>query len=200
MDPIVVASILLFVALALVIIDLFIPTAGMFLILAVLAAVGSILFAFRNSVELGLTFMLMVFASVPILMFFFLKVWPHTAIGKRLIGRLPERSEYHWSSATGVQNVKGLIGCTGKTLTEMLPAGLVEIDGRPFESLTEGRTVPAGRTVRVLRVEMGRLVVAETEGLAVSPRDPEAPPTVAPTEEKLLDRPANELGLDSLNE
>ncbi len=201
MDPIVIATILFVGAALCILIDLFIPSGGALLIASILLAFGSILFAFRSSVNAGLTFMILVLSTIPASLFFFVKVWPHTQLGKKLLGELPEKSDYHWASVGEHQNAKALIGEYGVAATEMIPTGLVEIGGRSFEALTEGRTVEKGKLIRVLRIEMGRLVVAESEGNPLSSSGAQGSPSVTqtnPTSSSLLDQPIEQLGLESL--
>lgn len=202
-----IASVLLIAAIGLLIIDLFIPTGGIFLILSACAGIASILVAFRLGFQTGLTFTLLVLGSVPILLGLFLKVWPHTAIGKTILGKLPEAQNYQWSTASSVQDIQSLIGCVGKTVTEMVPSGLVDIDGRKFESLSEGKPIEAGQTVRVLRLDVGRLVVTPCEAhettrekaLATTPIS-NSKPSEPQKQPSLLDQPIEDFGLESLDE
>lgn len=196
MDPLLFAIFLLIIALGLLVVDLFIPSGGILIILTCLAALASVLVAFRVSVETGLTFLMIVLGSVPGLLWLFVKVWPNTPIGKRMIGELPERSEVRWASLQQVQDGSSLVGRIGKTASEMIPAGLVDIDGKQFDALSEGQPIPAGATVRVLRLDMGRLVVAEYEVPSELPTV-DAGLTTATQDE--LQRSIEDLGLESLD-
>jgi membrane-bound ClpP family serine protease len=195
MDPLLLAIFLLIIALGLLVVDLFIPSGGVLIILTCLAALASVLVAFRISVETGLTFLMIVLGSVPGLLWLFVKVWPNTPIGKRMIGELPERSEVQWASLQQVQDGSSLIGRIGKTASEMIPAGLVDIDGKEFDALSEGQPIPAGATVRVLRLDMGRLVVAEYE---VPSEPPPVDAGLATATQDELQRSIEDLGLESL--
>ncbi len=130
MDPLLLAIFLLIIALGLLVVDLFIPSGGgVLIILTCLAALASVLVAFRISVETGLTFLMIVLGSVPGLLWLFVKVWPNSPIGKRMIGELPERSEVQWASLQQVQDGSSLIGRIGKTASEMIrPAWLTSME------------------------------------------------------------------------
>lgn len=52
-----------------------------------------------------------------------------------------------------------LVGKTGVAITHLRPAGIVDIEGRRYDVLTEGAYVPAGETVIVMQIQGGRIVV-----------------------------------------
>ncbi len=163
MSAIALATILLILAFALLLLDLFLPSSGMLILAGCLSACGSLLFAFRDSFNTGLTFSILVLASIPVVLTIFIKVWPHTRIGKKMIGELPEKQDFHWADAHQVPDATQLVGAIGRTVVEMMPAGEVEIEGKHFDSISEGQLIEKGKTVRVLKVDMGRLVVVEWE-------------------------------------
>ena len=197
MDPFLLAVILLVIALGLLVIDLFIPSGGVLLVLTGITALAAVLAGYRVSVATGNNFLITVLLSIPVLLWLFVKVWPNTPIGKRILGELPVHQDVHWSGLRQVQDAESLIGRTGMSTVELMPAGQVEIDGKVFDSLSEGRPIAVGMPVRVLRIDMGRLVVAEIEA-NVGPL-PTSQGLDSPRGDSLLDRPIEELGLESLN-
>ncbi|MDI3538090.1 MAG: hypothetical protein PWQ41_125 [Bacillota bacterium] len=54
-----------------------------------------------------------------------------------------------------------LLGAEGRTLTPLRPAGTAEFNGERVAVVSRGEFIPAGRNVRVIRVEGQRVVVAE---------------------------------------
>ena len=52
-----------------------------------------------------------------------------------------------------------LVGKTGKTITDLRPAGTAWIEGRPVDVVSEGVFLEKGKTVRVLEVQGMRVVV-----------------------------------------
>lgn len=54
-----------------------------------------------------------------------------------------------------------LVGRSGAALTDLRPAGLVEIDGRKFDVVTAGEGVDRGAPVRVTEVAGNRIVVRQ---------------------------------------
>jgi membrane-bound serine protease (ClpP class) len=61
------------------------------------------------------------------------------------------------------QTLERLVGQAGKALTDLRPAGAVEIDGRRVDVVTDGKFVAAGSAVRVASVEGARVVVEEAQ-------------------------------------
>jgi membrane-bound ClpP family serine protease len=196
-DPLVLAFLLLVLAFAILAVDIFVPTGGLLLVVAAMVAGGSVLFAFRHSVNAGMWFLIAFLASVPVLVWAFIKIWPNTPLGKMIMLGLPERTNHRWSSATKVPNIQALVGVTGRAVTELLPSGYVEIEGQRFESASEGSPIECGSYVRVVRIDMGRLVVAPVDrphgNQSVTPSDTASP-------EQLLNQPIDDLGLKSIKD
>ena len=194
MDPLVLAFLLLVLAFAFVIVDIFVPTGGMLLVVALMAAAASVLFAFRHSTNAGVWFLISFLASIPILIWAFVKIWPHTPLGKLIMLSLPEKDSYRWSSASKVHDIQALIGAYGRAATELLPSGFVEIDGQQFESASDGRPIDKGTTIRVVRIDMGRLIVVQVESsIPISQ-------TRSKNAENLLDQSIDDLGLQSIED
>lgn len=55
----------------------------------------------------------------------------------------------------------GLVGKTGKTMTDLRPAGTAWIEGRPVDVVGEGVFLKKGEMVRVIAVEGMRVVVRQ---------------------------------------
>jgi membrane-bound ClpP family serine protease len=193
-DPLVLAFLLLVLAFAFLIVDIFVPTGGMLVVIAVLTAAASILFAFRHSMNAGMWFLISFLASIPVIVYAFIKIWPRTPLGKLIMLSLPEKGSYRWSSASKVHDIQALIGAYGKAATELLPSGFVEIDGQQFESASDGRPIEQGTTIRVVRIDMGRLIVVPVETSIRAPSPANKKP------ENLLDQPIDELGLKSIQD
>jgi membrane-bound ClpP family serine protease len=60
-------------------------------------------------------------------------------------------------------HLKGLIGQLGRAKCRMLPGGIVVIDGRTADAVSEGMVIEAGQQVRVIKVQANRLVVRPVE-------------------------------------
>ena len=51
------------------------------------------------------------------------------------------------------------LGKTGITISELRPSGIIEIDGRRLDALSEGVFIPKGTTIKVVRVEGSKIIV-----------------------------------------
>jgi membrane-bound serine protease (ClpP class) len=71
---------------------------------------------------------------------------------------LQARSTSEEGYLAGVRDVS-LVGKTGTTITHLRPAGIIDIEGRRYDVITEGAYVPAGKTVVVMHAQGGRIVV-----------------------------------------
>jgi membrane-bound ClpP family serine protease len=183
---------LLFFLAALVVfaIDLMIPTGGVLVAVTGVLGLAAIYFAFRHSPTSGWWMLVASLGMIPVMLLTLLYVWPKTPFGKMLIAKPERAKDFVWSDASEAHDPKGLIGKLGVAQTEFLPHGTVLIDGMEFEAVSEAGPIEAGTRVRVTKLDVGRLVVIPSR----TPADPNVPMS----KESSLDRPSNELGLDSL--
>lgn len=185
-------AILLFIA-ALVIftIDLLIPTGGILIGVTACVAFAAVVVAFAHNTTTGVWMLIATLGSMPIMMWLMIVVWPMTPLGRRMISAPESSGSFVWSDAAKSANAKSLIGSEGIALGEMIPSGLVKIGEQSFEAFSESGPIDAGKTVRVVRLDVGRLVVVATR--ATKSND-------APMSDGTgLDRPISELNLDSLD-
>jgi len=183
---------LLFVsALVIFAIDLLIPTGGVLIGVTACLAFAAVLVAFRHSTNAGVWMLIVTLGSIPLLMWFFVELWPRTPLGRRMISPPPSPGSFVWSDAAKRADVKSLVGSSGISLGEMLPSGLVQIGTETFEAFSETGPIDAGKSVRVVRLDVGRLVV-----MIVRDSKPDAGPM---SEGTGLDRPISELNLESLD-
>ena len=203
-DPIVVAILLYIAAVGLALIDTYVPSAGMLVMLSFVAAVGSIMFGFRAGTTAGMTMLTLVAASVPVLAVIALRVWPHTPIGRRIVLGLPVEPSQQIPSEQASLNE--LVGLVVDSEYPLMPGGQLTILRKPFNAIAEAGYIEAGQRVEVVAVRQRNLIVRLTDRplTPVIKRDPLVNilvPTIANiTTENLLDVPADQLGLDSLNE
>lgn len=187
LDPFTWAIILLLLGCALVVLEVFVPSGGILGMLAGLAILGSIVFAFRRDTTAGLSFMLVAMVAVPVLLTLAFRIWPHTPMGKAFLGELPSEEELK-----PVDPRRELVGRLGIAKSLMLPSGSVLIEGHWIDAVTQGDAIEPGEPVVVVEVRANRVVVRkadpdELEQLAADPRD-------------VLSKPIDELGFDDFDE
>lgn len=187
LDPFTWAIILLLLGCALVVLEVFIPSGGILGMLAGLAILGSIVFAFRRDTTAGLSFVLVALVAVPVLLTLAFRIWPHTPLGKAFLGELPSEDE-----TKPVDPRRALVGRFGVAKSKMLPSGSVLIDGHRIDAVAQGDAIEPGEPVVVVEVRANRVVVRradqdELDQRAADPRD-------------MLSRPIDQLGFDGFDE
>ncbi len=148
---------LLAFGLILLIAEVFIPSGGMIGLLAMGCLVLSLWQAFRQSIDLGLKFLLADFLLMPLAFALAIYLWPKTAVGKRVFLARPTPDEIEVSHSP--ERLDHLIGELGRALTPLRPSGLVDFDGRRIDGLSEDGLIPTGALVRAVRVRGGQLIV-----------------------------------------
>ena len=95
---------------------------------------------------------LVLLVSFLVLLFFFpkLPIWKKLGLARR---------EMKKEGYVAVTEKKHLEGKEGKAITMLRPSGVVEIDGKRYDALTEGEFIERGKKIVVTRVEGGKIFV-----------------------------------------
>ncbi len=202
MDPLILAVVLYFVAVALAALDIFVPSGGILLIMSAIAAVGSILCGFRVGATSGLVVTTVVLATVPAFVYFAIKVWPHTPVGRRILLSPPNAAE-----VTPREDLNEHVGIVVVALWSLLPAGQIKVGRQHINARSaDGRVIEAGQRVKVIGVQERVLIVSPTHepltelASEVSSGPKLADPGRPASDNELLETPVEQLGLDSLDE
>jgi membrane-bound ClpP family serine protease len=152
---------LLAASLLLIVVEVFVPSMGVIAIVAAACAVAGVICMFRVSLGWGVASLATVAVLGPMAFGFALKVWPSTPIGRAMLGEpTPEEAEAARQAAMKERDaLLALVGAEGKVLTDLRPVGVVEIDGRRYEALSESSLIRAGARVRVTVIEGSRMKV-----------------------------------------
>lgn len=152
---------LLAAALLLVVIEAFVPSGGLISLLSAGCAVGGVVCLFRYSTTWGLVGLLAVLVLGPMAFGFALKVFPSTPIGRKMIGeKSPEQIEADRAEELKEREARlALIGSEGIVRTDLRPVGIVEIDGKRLDALSEVALIRTGTRVRVTSVEGTKIKV-----------------------------------------
>jgi membrane-bound serine protease (ClpP class) len=134
--------------------ELFVPSAGVLLVTAIVLIGASVYVAFKSSIVLGWSFVAIVGVLAPILPWLGLTLWKKSFMGRQM---------FLEGAGTGTVNSSArssdLVGQIGRTLTPHRPAGITEISGRRIDTVAEGVMIERGQTVRVVAVSGNRIVV-----------------------------------------
>ena len=152
------AILLLVLGLGLAMLEVFFPSAGILGFLATCAIVGSVVLGFQQSNTAGFTMILITVIGVPGVLVMAFRVWPHTAVGRRVLLMAPD-SEDVLPEDPEKEFLKGLVGRVVETKCKMLPAGAIVVDGRTIDAVSEGTAIEQGQRVRVIEVKGNRVVV-----------------------------------------
>jgi membrane-bound ClpP family serine protease len=140
--------------------EVFLPSGGVFAVLAIAFLITSIAFSFQANVFFGSLYTLFVCMLVPTFLWAALKVWPYTWIGRQML-LMPEidpalapNEEY--------QTLKLLVGKQGLAKSKMLLGGLIEIDGHRYNAVSDAEPIEPGEVVCVIRIEGTSIIVRKS--------------------------------------
>ncbi len=124
------------------------------------AVAGKVIMLFEVSTTLGLIRAIASLLGLPFLLFFMLRLWPNTPIGRILLLRNPpprSSTPLNQINAASVDAAVAdsplTVGMTGKTISELRPGGICSIGGRRVDCLAEGGVIRAGVTIRISSID-----------------------------------------------
>jgi membrane-bound serine protease (ClpP class) len=182
LDPTTWALLLLLLGLIFLVLEFFIPSGGALAVLCTLSLLGAIVVGFMAGPWTGLVIMIAEGVIVPAALVAAVKWWPETPIGRLILIPRPESPDDVLPETENYRGLKDLIGKRGTARGIMLPSGLVVIDGKTYDAVSEGQPIEANETVLVVAISTQRLVVrhdntiraelAETTTPAATTADP----------------------------
>lgn len=167
------AILLMMVGFSLIVAEIFLPSGGLILVMCVVAFVASFWCAWKAwygpspfAFGVYLTAFLVLIPAVVIGTF---KLFPLTPMGKRLIGAptIEEVTPYAEEQA----HLQSLIGRIGKTITPLIPGGLVAVDGERLHAFSEGVLIDPGVDVEIMDVRGTRVLVREAVDAPPAPAE-----------------------------
>lgn len=147
--------------LLLVVAEAFIPSGGLLGVLSAGLLLLSLWLAFQRGMMTGLSFLVALAVFVPMALALALSVWPHTPIGRRMLLAPPDEDDLEIAPAqvAGGTRLEHLIGQYGRTLTPLRPSGVVDIQGRRIDAMSEEGLIASGTLIRAIQLRAGQLVV-----------------------------------------
>ncbi|WP_153558407.1 NfeD family protein [Roseimaritima sediminicola] len=179
---------LVFLFLVLFALEFFVPSGGVIGLCAAAALIAAVVIAFLHSATMGLATLLVGMVLVPMAFAIMIRLWPRTSIGRGILGTpvvAERRSQY-----------QDYLNRVGIAKTDLLPSGMVEIDGRRLDAVSTGVAVDKGTVIEVISVDGGRIHVRPTERPLPSPAAPRDDSGQGPS----LETPVDSLGLDDLSD
>lgn len=177
MSPISIALILLLSGLAVIVLEMFIPSGGVLGFIAAVLLVAAVVYAYlKCDIAVGTAFLAVTVVTVPVLIGVAIRIWPHTPMGRMIL--LDSATDEYVDSHESFGHTE-LVGRRGIARSNLLPSGVAEIDGNRWDVIIVGPAADRGDLIEVVEVEGNRVLVTkvdETEAV------PEQPPEQATTE------------------
>ena len=155
----VLAFALLLVGLIFLVLEFFVPSAGALGTLCALSLLAAIVVGFMAGPWTGAIILAIEAVVVPASLAAAVKWWPETPIGRMILIPLPKSPDEYLPETENYRGLKDLVGRRGTARGLMLPSGIVLIDNKPYDAVSEGVPIEAGQTVLVVSVSTQRLVV-----------------------------------------
>ncbi len=177
--PLYYSIILLVLFYFLLIVEFLVPSGGLLGAAAAATLIAAIVVAFSHSVFTGVVVLIIAFATTPLVFLGMVKFWPHTPIGRRMLNRRPGEvpSPAPKRTAPDGTPLDELVGRIGVAKTNLLPSGMVMIDGNKLDAVSTGMPIDAGTRVIVTNIEAGKIHVRaalddETDRATDPPQSP----------------------------
>jgi len=155
------AVFLYFMAAALIIAEVFVPSGGLLSLCVIACVAGGLVIFFRHSTAAGWLGVAIALVMIPSVLVGAYKVFPKTKLGKATTLEPPKREL--GDAVPDTEQLKKMMGATGTVLTTMRPVGMCEISGKRIECVAESGYVERGKKVKVIRIESTQLTVRVVE-------------------------------------
>ena len=191
---------LLLVGLAVMVLEVFVPSGGVLGLLSLVAIGAAIVMAFmEQGAGFGMAVLAVAFAAVPAVLAMAFRWFPDTPLGRRVLPP-PPAPEDVIPAADRRRRLRQLVGRVGQVVSELVPWGAVVVGDGQFEAVSETGPVAAGTEVEVVGVQGGALVVrALPRPVAAEPLRPEAAEKPDSAPHPRLSRVLEEFEFDALD-
>jgi len=146
---------------ALIVAEVFVPSAGLLSICAIVCLVTALTIFFRHSPTAGWIGLIIGIIMVPALLIGAYRILPRTRFGRAVILAPPRRARGDAISDT--DELSKLVGKIGRVLTPMRPVGMCAFDSRKVECVADSGYVQRNKSVKVIRVEGTQVTVRVIE-------------------------------------
>lgn len=148
------------VGMAVLVAELFIPSHGVLSVVGVGFIVAGVFMTFRHYGEKAGTLAVIACAiTLPAFALGAIKIWPKTAIGRRIAP--PNPVFLPTDTSVPVAELSRYLGRTGRSVSPLRPVGICEFEGRRISCIAEFGILDAGVTVEGIRISGGDLTVRE---------------------------------------
>jgi membrane-bound serine protease (ClpP class) len=185
MTGIIWAVVLLGIGLAVMMLEVFLPSGGVLGFVSAMAIVAAIVTAFvQQGVLAGFVLLGMSIGLVPTVLMVAFRWFPATPLGRRVLPPPPEPSDVLPQRAAR-DAAKAAVGLSGTVVDELVPWGRVLVADRLHEAMSDGGVVAAGTPIEVVGAQGTSLVVRRREATEKPaeprPERPQPPPVCSET-------------------
>ena len=162
-------AVLLLVGLAVMMLEVFIPSGGILGFVSVAAILTAVVTAFLELGALpGMTVLAITVLAIPTVLSLAFRWFPETPLGRRVLPPPPDPSDV-LPGATRRRQLREFVGRGGHAVGELLPWGTVEIGDLVVEAMSESGPISAGTAVEVVGVQGMSLVVRRADRQPAQP-------------------------------
>lgn len=172
------AYLLLGLGMILLVMEFFIPSGGALAVACALSFLAAIVLGFMAGRWHGVTVLLSVSVFVPAAAAAAVRWWPDTPIGRLILIQRPKSADDVLPQTVAYRGLKELVGRRGQAKGLMLPSGLVLIDGKTYDAVSDGMAIEPGQPIIVVSVSTQRLVVRPDSAIYAELADPPAEPAI----------------------
>ena len=166
---------LLLLGLGVMVLEVFVPSGGILGFVSIAALVAAVATAFlEQGATAGMAALAVVVLAVPAVLALAFRWFPETPLGRRVLPPAPEAADV-LPDLERRRHIRDLVGHSGRTVSELLPWGRVEIEGETVEAMSEGGPIDAGTAIEAVGVQGTALVVRPAEQRAAAPVPPIPP-------------------------
>lgn len=158
------AMFLIILALAVFVIEIFVPSGGLLGILSFLLLMSGVVFLFMHDTTVGMVGLMLSLVLVPVAIVVALKIFPQTPIGRLMTLNESQKAGSIVLDPVRDKDPGSLVGAEGVCESELRPVGNCRINGHRLECLAEEGFLPAGTPIRVAAVRGIEIRVRRREG------------------------------------
>lgn len=161
------ALVLLLAGCVFLVLEFFIPSSGTLGVLAALSFVAAIMLAFMAGPVYGTATFVAVLIIVPTACILAVKYWPETPIGRMMLIQRPQSPDEVLPETEAYRGMQHLVGRLGLAKSLMMPGGVVEIDHKSYDAVSDGTAIEPGTRIVVVSISTQRVVVRPDDSISI---------------------------------
>ena len=155
------AVFLYFLAGALIVAEVFVPSGGLISVFSLACLIGGIMIFFNFSTTAGWIGIVIAAVMIPSVLIIAYRIFPKTRFGKAVTLEPPSRSQ--GDAIPDTDELKERLGGVGVVISPLRPVGMCDFSGQRVECVAESGYVDKGEKIEVIRVQGTQLTVRVTK-------------------------------------